>query len=99
VTMRSSPIVALNRAIAIAQPDGPERGLEEIGAIRDRDRLASYPFYFAAPSELEFRRGRQEVARGHFRTALAPARSPMERRFLDRRVDACERCDGQQAGY
>ena len=43
-----SPIVALNRAIAIAQKDGPERGLEEIAAIEDRDRLTAYPFYWAA---------------------------------------------------
>jgi RNA polymerase sigma-70 factor (ECF subfamily) len=45
MTIRQSPIVALNRAIAIAQRDSPERGIEEIQAIADRDRLSSYPFY------------------------------------------------------
>jgi RNA polymerase sigma-70 factor (ECF subfamily) len=91
--IRPSPIVALNRAIAIAQSEGPERGLEEIGRIADRDRLAAYPFYPAALGELELRRGRHEIAREHFRAARALARNPMERQFLDRRVSACERDD------
>jgi RNA polymerase sigma factor (sigma-70 family) len=94
--LRPSPIVALNRAIAIAQRDGPERGLEEIGAIENPDRLTAYPFYSAALGELELRRGQHETARGHFRAALALARNPMERRFLDRRVSACERHDKQE---
>jgi RNA polymerase sigma factor (sigma-70 family) len=87
---RPSPIVALNRAIAVAQNEGPERGLEEIGSIADTDRLAAYPFYSAALGELEFRRGRHKTAREHFRSALALARNPMERRFLNQRVSACE---------
>jgi RNA polymerase sigma factor (sigma-70 family) len=91
IMIRPSPIVALNRAIAIAQNEGPERGLEEIRSITDRDRLAAYPFYSAALGELELRRGRYPTAREHFQAALALARNPMERRFLDRRVDACER--------
>ena len=90
ITLRPSPIVALNRAIAIAQKEGPERGLEEIGLIADRDRLAAYPFFSAALGELEFRCGRPETAREHFRAALALARNPMERRFLDLRISACE---------
>lgn len=79
--IRFSPIVALNRAIAVAQIEGPERGLEEISLISDRDRLAACPFYPATLGELEFRRGRHETGK-HFRAALALVRSPMERRFL-----------------
>src|SRR5205814_6650772 len=52
-----SPVVALNRAIAVAQSESAERGLEEIAAIGDRERLAHYPFYFAAQGELELSRG------------------------------------------
>src|SRR5262249_29036059 len=63
--IRPSPVVALNRAIAIAQRDGPERGLEAIRAIADADRLADYPFHAAALGELELRAGRPEVARAH----------------------------------
>jgi RNA polymerase sigma factor (sigma-70 family) len=90
--LRPSPVIALNRAIAIAQDQGPDRGLEEISAIENSDRLAAYPFYAAAIGELELRRGRREVASGYFRDALALARSPMERRFLEQRVVASQ-CD------
>jgi RNA polymerase sigma-70 factor (ECF subfamily) len=85
-----SPVVALNRAIAVAQRDGPERGIEEIRAIQDRERLDGYPFYPAALGELELRRGDREVAREHFAAALVLARNPAERRFLDKRMAACE---------
>jgi len=89
MTIRPSPVVALNRAIAVAQQRGAERGLAEIRAIAGGDRLASYPFYHAAQGELELRSGRSEAARAHFRAALALARNPMERRFLEQRVAAC----------
>jgi RNA polymerase sigma-70 factor (ECF subfamily) len=89
MTIQPSPIVALNRAIAVAQNEGPERGLEEMNAIADSERLASYPFYSAAAGELELRRGRHDVARQHFQAALSHARNPMERQFLERRIDAC----------
>ncbi len=90
MTISPSPIVALNRAIAVAQLEGPERGLQEIRAIEDSGRLASYPFYPATLGELEYRRGKYKAARKHFEEALALARNPMERRFLEQRVDACE---------
>ena len=93
MTLRPSPVVALNRAIAIGQRDGPERGLQEIRDIADSDRLSTYPFYYAALGEFEFRSGRHENAREHFQTALTFARNPMERRFLDQRVTACKRGD------
>jgi len=87
--LRPSPVIALNRAIAIAQLEGPVRGLEELELIADRDRLGAYPFYPAAFGELELTRGRRNAARAHFIAALALARNPAERRFLQRRVDAC----------
>jgi RNA polymerase sigma factor (sigma-70 family) len=99
MTIRPSPVVALNRAIAVGQNESPERGLEEVRSITDRDRLAAYPFYSAALGELELRRGNHETACEHFRAALALARNPMERRFLDRRVKACERGDVRRAYY
>ena len=51
--IQPSPVVALNRAVAIAQRDGPARGLEEIQGIPDRRRLLKYPFYFTAIAEFE----------------------------------------------
>jgi RNA polymerase sigma-70 factor (ECF subfamily) len=87
--IRPSPVVALNRAIAVAQYRDPERGLEEIRAMEGLDRLAAYPFYPATLGELELRSGRPEIARQHFHAALALTRSPMERRFIERRIAAC----------
>jgi predicted RNA polymerase sigma factor len=93
MTVCPSPVVALNRAIAIGQDQGPERGLEAIRAIVDAGRLVAYPFYSAALGEFEFRLGQCEAAQRHFRAARALARNPMERRFFDRRVGACaENC-------
>jgi RNA polymerase sigma factor (sigma-70 family) len=88
--IRPTPVVALNRAIAIAQLEGPARGLEEIRGIGDVERLAAYPFYFSAVGELELRLGNHECARKQFHAALALARNPMERRFLEQRVRAAQ---------
>lgn len=87
--LRPSPVVALNRAIAVAQYVGPERGLAEIRAIPDVERLAGYPFYPAALGELELRRGKCAAARQHFQAALSLARNPTERRFFSERIAAC----------
>lgn len=86
MTLRPSPVVALNRAIAIAQYQGAERGLAEIAAIAHVDRLADYPFFFAALGELEQQLGRTAEAQAHFREAGSRARNMMERRFFERRA-------------
>jgi RNA polymerase sigma-70 factor (ECF subfamily) len=91
MAIRPSPIVALNRAIAIAQHEGPQRGLNEINAIQNSERLASYPFYHAALGELEIGSGHLEDAREHFAVALKLARNPMERSFFEHRIGACKR--------
>jgi RNA polymerase sigma-70 factor (ECF subfamily) len=88
--LRPSPVVALNRAIAVAECGGPERGLDAIRAIADSDRLSVYPFYSAALGELELRCGRPGVAHDHFKAALALARNPTERSFLEQRVRSCK---------
>src|SRR5262249_43034039 len=89
LAIRPSPVIALNRAIAVAQLEGPERGLQEISAIADLERLGRYPFYFGALGEFELRLGRFAAARQHFQAALALARNPTEQRFLEGRVAAC----------
>jgi predicted RNA polymerase sigma factor len=91
MTLRPSPVVALSRAIAIAEHRGAEHGLAAIREIDDANRLKTYPFYFAALGDLELRQGQRDAARAHFRTALGLARSPAERSFLERRIVACER--------
>ena len=77
-----SPVVAFNRAVALAQRFGAARGLEEIARIKDRKRLERYPFYYAAVAEFESRLGRPAKARDSLAEALKLARNPAERRFL-----------------
>ena len=89
VNARPSPVIALNRAIAIAERDGAARGLEEISQIADAERLERYPFYWAAMGEFELRLGRSEAASEHFRAALKLARNEAERKFMRSRVEAC----------
>lgn len=89
--LRPSPVVALNRAVAVAEQLGPERGLEALRSIPDARRLSSYPFFPAALGELELRTGHVLEARAHFRAAHRLARNGAERTFLDRRLAECER--------
>jgi RNA polymerase sigma factor (sigma-70 family) len=84
--LNPSPVVALNRAIAIGHMNGPERGIEELRAIENADRLESYPFYPAALAEFELRAGRIQRAREHFQGAAALARNAAERRFFTTRL-------------
>lgn len=85
-----SAVVALNRAIAIAQRDGPDQGIEAIERIADRERLGAYPFFPAALGELERRRGNVGEARTYFGRALRLARSDAERRYIERRIPSAE---------
>jgi predicted RNA polymerase sigma factor len=84
--LRPSPVVALNRAIAIAYRDGPQQGIDAIAAIAESDRLEGYPFYSAALGELEMMAGHPGEARCHFEAALSLARNAIERRFLTSRM-------------
>jgi RNA polymerase sigma factor (sigma-70 family) len=84
-----SPIVALNRAIAVGQLEGPERGLRELRAIDDLDLLSEYPFYPAALGDFELQLGHHTEAREHFKSALGSARNPSERRYLESRISKC----------
>jgi predicted RNA polymerase sigma factor len=83
-----SPVVALNRAVAIGEALGPDAGLAALDAITDTDvaRLLPYPFYEATRGELELRRGHLQSARKHFEEARKRARNDSERRFLDQRI-------------
>jgi RNA polymerase sigma-70 factor (ECF subfamily) len=86
MAIHPSPVVALNRAVAIAERDGPACGLAELLAIDGAERLAAYPLYHAALGELACSAGDPAAASDHLRRALAVARNPTERRFLQRRL-------------
>jgi len=85
--LNPSPVVALNRAIAISQAEGPERGLDEIAGIADAARLESYPFYWAAQAEMFALLQRSAEAKSSFEKAHAMARNPVERKLLEKRID------------
>jgi RNA polymerase sigma-70 factor (ECF subfamily) len=81
-----SPVVELNRAVAVAMRDGPGAGLALIDAILARGDLADYHLAHAARADLCRRLGRAEEARISYKTALTLARQGPERRFLERRL-------------
>jgi RNA polymerase sigma-70 factor (ECF subfamily) len=85
---RPTPIVALNRAIALAEVEGPDAALKALDSV-DGARLEHYPFYAAARAELERRAGRLVLAREHYGHALALARNAAERKFFERRLSEC----------
>ena len=82
----ASPVIALNRAVAVAMRDGPEAGLGLIEAILDGGDLADYHPAHAARAELCRRLGRTAEARASYERALALTRQQPERRFLERRL-------------
>jgi RNA polymerase sigma-70 factor (ECF subfamily) len=86
----SSPVVALNRAVAIAEVQGPQAGIEAVQAIKDLPSLESYHLLHAVLGELELRRNRATIAAQHFQKALALAEIKSEQAFLSRRLLACE---------
>lgn len=81
-----SPVVELNRAVAMAMRDGLETGLALVDAILARGDLQDYRFAHAARAELCRRLGRTAEARGSFERALALTRQDPERRLLERRL-------------
>jgi RNA polymerase sigma-70 factor (ECF subfamily) len=85
--MEPSPVVALNRAVAVAMRDGPAAGLALIDAILARGDLADYHLAHAARAELCRRLGRTADARGAYERALGLTRQEPERRFLRRRLE------------
>lgn len=86
-----SPIVALNRAVALAEVQGPQAAIEAIQAIQNLPSLKSYYLLHALLGELESRLNRPRAAAGHFRKSLELAEIKSEQMFLSKRLEACER--------
>jgi RNA polymerase sigma-70 factor (ECF subfamily) len=84
--MDPSPVIELNRAVAIAMRDGPAAGLTIIDAILARGDLRDYRLAHAARAELCRRLGKTADARVSFERALALTRQEPERRLLERRL-------------
>jgi RNA polymerase sigma-70 factor, ECF subfamily len=81
-----TPVVALNRAVALAMRDGPDRGLALLDELSHDSQLISHHLYHASRAELLRRSGRTREAAAVYRHALAMPQNAAERRYLERRL-------------
>ncbi len=84
--IQPSPVVELNRAVAVAMLGGPERGLALVDEIERRGDLAGYHLLYATRADLLRRLRRRDEAAAAYARALELAGNPVERRFLERRL-------------
>lgn len=84
--IQPSPVVQLNRAVAMAMRDGPEAGLTHIAAVAEHGDLAHYYLAHAARADMYRRLGRTAEARSSYEQALALTQQEPERRFLQARI-------------
>ena len=84
--IQPSPVVHLNRAVAIAERDGPAAGLTHIDALLEHGELANYYLAHSARAELYRRLGRTAEARASYEKALGLTRQEPERQFLQERI-------------
>ena len=90
VEFDDSPVVALNRAVAVANVDGPTAGIDAVKAIRNRAKLSSYYLLYAVLGELEVQLDHLQTAADHFRISLKLTEIKSEKMFLSKRLQACE---------
>ena len=81
-----SPVVQLNRAVAIAMCEGPESGLKHIDAVLEHGELTNYYLAHSARADMYRRLGRSAEARASYEKALALTQQEPERRFLQERI-------------
>ena len=86
VRIQPSPVVHLNRAVAIAMRDGPEAGLAHIEAVLEHGGLANYYLAHSARAEMYRRLGRTAEAKSSYEKALALTQQEPERQFLQERI-------------
>ncbi|MCC6487033.1 MAG: sigma-70 family RNA polymerase sigma factor [Candidatus Hydrogenedentes bacterium] len=89
-----SPVVALNRAVAVSQVHGPQAGIEAVESIPKRAQLFTYHLLYAVLGEFESQLDNHTAAASHFRRALDLTEVKSERLFLLGRIQACESRNG-----
>jgi RNA polymerase sigma-70 factor (ECF subfamily) len=82
LALRPNPVVALNRAIAVAELSGPSAGLAQL-TLSDAEALADYQPFHAARADLLARAGHHDAAVAAYDQAIALAANPTDRRFLE----------------
>ena len=91
-----SPIIELNRAVAVSMASGPAAGLELVDSLRDDPALTRYHLLPSVRGDLLQKLGRFEEARAEFERAASITRNARERHLLLERARACR--DGQEQG-
>lgn len=91
VEFDDSAVVALNRAVALAEVDGAREGIEAVNAIGNLQSLESYYLLYAVLGEFEARLNHPHAAAAHFRKSLQLAEIKSEQIFLSKRLAACEK--------
>ncbi|WP_433984543.1 hypothetical protein RBB78_07245 [Tunturiibacter empetritectus] len=86
IRIQPSPVVELNRAVAVAMRDGPEAGLAHIDAVLEDGELANYYLAHSARADMYRRLGRTAEARSSYEKALALTQQEPERQFLQKRI-------------
>jgi predicted RNA polymerase sigma factor len=84
-----SPVVALNRAVVIANIRGPKAGLQAVRGVRDLTKLSSYYLLYAVLGEFEMQSGNLQAASEQFRKSFELAETKSERAFLLKRLQQC----------
>jgi predicted RNA polymerase sigma factor len=87
LAISGSPVVAINRALAVAETEGAEAALQELNAVEEDSRMAEYQPYWAARAELLAKAGSREEARKAYEMAIGLERDPSVRRFLQARME------------
>lgn len=90
MSISDSPVVALNRAVAVARVHGPQAGMDALEPVRESGLLDGYHLLHAVHGDFEFRLGNLKAAAGHFRRALQLTGVTSERTFLTGRLGECE---------
>ena len=92
--MSSSPVIALNRAVAVANVDGPDAGIEAVEAIKNRVELDSYYLLYAVLGEFEAQLHHSEAAAALFKRASQLTEVKSERAFLSKKAREHKRRSG-----
>jgi RNA polymerase sigma-70 factor (ECF subfamily) len=88
--MDDSPVVALNRSVAISKVHSPKAAIEAVEAIKNREQLDSYYLLYAVLGEFEELLNNRKAAANYFRKSLELATIKSERKFLMKRLRAVE---------
>ena len=89
--LEPSPVIELNRAVALAMSEGPAAGLAIVDALLARGDLANYRLAHAARADLLRRLGHDDQARNSYERALTLTQQATERRFIERRLAALKK--------